>query len=340
MSGLRTYRNFSLKDTPSLASKVAVVTGGSDGIGREIVAQLLLHDISKVYVLARKVEKFDKASIYWSSKGIDVEQRVEFVPCDLNDMRIVKKVGDELMGRLDRLDILINNAGLPPVRNNTLSPQGIEPIWSTNVVGPFILTNILLPKLESTATEYGNARIVMASSSLHMLCQELKFESLLEEKSEKHPQALDALWRYGRSKLGNILFTSELAKRLDKRGSDGVFANSFFPGNVPTEAVDTWKDLLGSIPGGVFKSIVQMVGQSSEDASATAIYLAASTEVESKGQRGKYFIPIATEDKTSKTAEDKDLAKNLWYWCDGQATKALGRGWDQNSVGIEENNSG
>jgi hypothetical protein len=66
------------------------------------------------------------------------------------------------------------------------------------VVGPFILTNILLPKLESTAKEFGNARIVISSSSLHMACQELKFESLLEEKSEKCPEALDACWRYGR----------------------------------------------------------------------------------------------------------------------------------------------
>lgn len=114
MSGLRTYRNFSLKDTPSLTSKVGVVTGGSDGIGKEIVAQLLLHDIEKVYVLSRKREKFDQAMIYWKEKGIAAEclkDRVEFVACDLNDMTIVKKVGDELMGRLSRLDILINNAG-------------------------------------------------------------------------------------------------------------------------------------------------------------------------------------------------------------------------------------
>jgi NAD(P)-dependent dehydrogenase (short-subunit alcohol dehydrogenase family) len=84
------------------------------------------------------------------------------------------------------------------VKNRTLSPQGIEPIFATNVVGPFILTNILLPKLESTAKEYGNARIVIASSSLHMACQELKFDQLLEEKAEKCPEAADACWRYGR----------------------------------------------------------------------------------------------------------------------------------------------
>ena len=100
--------------------------------------------------------------------------------------------------------------------------------------------------------------------------------------------------------------------------------------------MDTWKDLLGSVPGGVFKGIVQMVGQSPQDAAATAIYLAASPEVESKRQKGRYFIPIATEDRTSKLAEDKDLGKNLWYWCDGQATKALGKGWDQSLAEVEE----
>ena len=64
-----------------------------------------------------------------------------------------------------------------------------------------------------------------------------------------------------------------------------------------------------------------MVGQSPTDAAATAIYLAASPEVESKGLKGCYFIPIAKQDSTSKIAEDRDLARNLWYWCDGQATK-------------------
>jgi hypothetical protein len=87
--------------------------------------------------------------------------------------------------------------------------------------------------------------------------------------------------------------------------------------------MDTWKDLFGTLPGSVFKSVVQIVGQSPTDAAATATYLAGSPEVESKRQKGKYFIPIATEDKTSKVAEDRDLARNLWYWCDGQVTKGM-----------------
>jgi hypothetical protein len=85
--------------------------------------------------------------------------------------------------------------------------------------------------------------------------------------------------------------------------------------------MDSWKDLFGSLGGGAMKGMFQVLGQSPTDGAATAIYLATSKEVVEKDQKGKYFIPIATEDKTSKIAEDKDLAHNLWYWCDDKATK-------------------
>jgi len=84
--------------------------------------------------------------------------------------------------------------------------------------------------------------------------------------------------------------------------------------------MDTWKELFGPI-GGLIKSSFYILGQSTTDAAATAIYLAASPEVVEKDLKGKYFIPIGKEDATSKIAEDKDLAKNVWYWCDDKATK-------------------
>ena len=85
--------------------------------------------------------------------------------------------------------------------------------------------------------------------------------------------------------------------------------------------MDTWQDLLGTVAGKAVKGLFKVVGQSPVDAAATALYLATSPEVESKEQKGKYFVPIATENATSKIADDKDLAKNLWYWCDDKATK-------------------
>jgi len=86
--------------------------------------------------------------------------------------------------------------------------------------------------------------------------------------------------------------------------------------------MDTWKELFGPM-GYLLKGSFYVLGQSTTDGAATAVYLAASPEVVNKGQKGKYFIPIATEDATSKIAEDKDLAKNLWYWCDDKTTKGM-----------------
>jgi hypothetical protein len=98
--------------------------------------------------------------------------------------------------------------------------------------------------------------------------------------------------------------------------------------------MDTWKDLFGTLGGWAMKGLFQIVGQSPTQGAATAIYLAASPEAKSRRKKGKYFIPIATEDGTSKIAEYKDLARNLWYWCDDKVTKALGKGWEENRTAV------
>jgi NAD(P)-dependent dehydrogenase (short-subunit alcohol dehydrogenase family) len=114
------------------------------------------------------------------------------------------------------------------------------------VVGHFVLTQILLPKLEATAGKFGSARIVV-TSSLHMGCQELELDLTMSPHRFKSSIVLDSCWRYARSKLGNILFTRELARRLEKKGALNVYANVFFPGNIPTDAMDTWRDLFGAM---------------------------------------------------------------------------------------------
>lgn len=212
------------------------------------------------------------------------------------------------------------------VPDYTLSKQGIDSIFATNHVGHFILTNILLKLLEVTAASYGSARIVVTTSSFHIGCQGIDFNSLTSPTRTKSPAALDSCYRYAQSKLANILFTRELTRRLAKKGAHNIYTNCFFPGNIPTEGMDTWKQLLGPL-GGVLKGLFYVIGQSEMDGAATAIFLAASDEVVKSDVKGKYFIPIATEGKTSIVADDKDLARNLWYWTDHKVTEGLGNGW-------------
>jgi len=119
MTGFVNYKGFSLDGTPSLEGRVCVITGGQAGIGKEITAQLLIHGISQVYVVARSSSKFELAKKFWSeSHNVaieDIAERVEFLPCDLSNITVIKKVGDSLLGKLDRLDMLIDNACQQPL---------------------------------------------------------------------------------------------------------------------------------------------------------------------------------------------------------------------------------
>lgn len=164
-----------------------------------------------------------------------------------------------------------------------------------------------------------------------MGCQELKLDLTMSPTPVKWPAALI---HAGDMLEVSLVPSSSLESLLVdlKRGASHVYVNAFSPGNIPTGAMDTRKDLFGTIGGSAIKGLFQIVGQSPAQAAATAIYLATSPKVQERQQKGKYFIPIATEDKTSKLALDKDLAKNLWYWCDDKVTKALGKGWEEGAA--------
>ena len=186
---------------------------------------------------------------------------------------------------------------------------------------------MLLPVIEETATAYNDARIINTTSGLHMACQELDLSLLTSPTRTKQPVVYDAIWRYNRSKLANILFTLELATQLEGRKAKGIHVNCFYPGNVPTEAMDSWKLLVGNLPGQLFKAIFQKVGQSLTDAAATGLYLGTSPQVAEDDKRVRYFVPIAIEESTSKIAKDRELASKLWQWTDDQVTRALGESW-------------
>lgn len=198
-----------------------------------------------------------------------------------------------------------------------LSPQGIEWIFAANCVGHQVLTTLLLPLLKnavSTAPE--GVRVVVTSSGLHSVCRRLDLDLLTLPSRVKWPPVVDSVWRYGRSKLGNILFAKELSRRLLQEDRDSpsqqIYVNSFFPGNIVTEQWSSWNTYFGSCIGSLMRTLGSYCGQSPEDGAATALYLAASDEVREQNSRGRYFIPIAEPCDPSPLATDMGLGRDLW----------------------------
>ncbi|CAI7665093.1 unnamed protein product [Penicillium glandicola] len=299
----------------------------------EITTQLLLHGTEKVIVIARSEDKYTTALEEWRHhKGISLENdtRTEFVKCDLGDIRDVKVAVEKIKQLTDRIHILVCNAAISIQNECKRSPQNIERVFATNCVGHQVLATSLLPLLKNGVTPSSDVRIVVTSSSFHFWCQQLDLDLLSSSSRVKWPALYDGIWRYGRSKLGNILFVKELSRRLlvDKDpASKQIYVNSFFPGNIVTDQWLGWDSYFGSFLGWLIRKVGSCLGQSLEDGAATALYLAASREVREQNHRGQYFIPIATLCEPSAISGDMKLARDLWDWIDAQATETLGLDW-------------
>lgn len=176
---------------------------------------------------------------------------------------------------------------------------------------------LLLPLLKKAVvtTNNGDARVIVTSSSLHLVCRKLNLDLLTSSSSVKWPALYDAVWRYARSKLGNILFTKELNRHLlqDRDpASKHIYVNSYFPGNIVTDQWLAWSAYVGKPIGSIIGKLGSMFGQSLEDGAATAMYLAASKDVRDKNYRGLYFIPIAAPCEPSSLGRDMKLARDVW----------------------------
>lgn len=264
---------------------------------------------------------------------------VEFVQCDLSDILSVKRAVDVVQSGTDRMDIMICNAGksgaiyaklrkkqaqsrcLAPALTPaySLSRQKIEIMFAANCVGHHILVTSLLPLLKSAIVKYEepDARVVVTTSSCHQFCREVDFDLLTSPKATKSVY-YDSIWRYCRSKLGNILFTRELSRRLvveslsGDKASSQIYVNCYVPGNIPTEKMDIFREYVGAPLGWAMKKYFYFFGHTEEDGAATGMFLAASPHVRDKDIRGEYFAPIARKDTTSALGNDKELGIKLW----------------------------
>jgi NAD(P)-dependent dehydrogenase (short-subunit alcohol dehydrogenase family) len=273
-----------------MSGKTAIVTGGNSGIGLETAVALAEHG-ARVLITARDAERGKAAlDVIKARSGSD---DVELVLFDLASLASVREGAAEILSRCPRIDVLVNNAGLVLTSRSETS-DGFESTFAINHLGPFLLTNLLLDRIKASAP----ARIVNVSSTAHNAARRgIDFDDLNATGGYRGMQV------YGASKLANILFTTELARRLE---GTGVTANSLHPGTVRT-GYGKGGDTTGILRVGI--AIASPFFLSPEKGARTSVFLASSPEVE--GVTGKYFVKCKAR-PPSKAAQDKDAARQLW----------------------------
>ncbi|QNF35100.1 SDR family oxidoreductase [Adhaeribacter swui] len=269
-----------------MSEKIALITGASSGIGKATALELARQQYVLIIVSQNERRGYQAIrDIYQVAPAAEAE----FIPCDLSDLNAVRRLADTIHQKYSQLDVLINNVGILPGEYE-LTPDGFERAWATNHLGPFLLTNLVLDLLQEAPA----ARIINVSSEAHRMGK-------IDLEAAVNPQKYSAFIAYCNSKLANVLFTYELARRLN---STNITANAMHPGIIASSFGQTGSGLLKW-----FFKVARPFMQTPEKGAATSIYLATSPEVEQ--QSGLYYKnqkPV----KSSLLSYNKSLAQELW----------------------------
>jgi NAD(P)-dependent dehydrogenase (short-subunit alcohol dehydrogenase family) len=284
---------------PSQEGRIAIVTGASGGIGLWTALGLAMAGAHTV-MLCRDARRGEEARRFIADKAGRVP---ELVLADFADLAQVRAAGAEIAERHRYIHILVNNAGLfAPKR--TLTKDGYELTFAVNHLAPFLLTDALLPALELAGEASRHARIVnVASAAANRASIDLR-----DLMSARRYRMLGA---YGQSKLANILFTKELARRLPPKP---ISANCLHPGVVATGIGNK-----GGI-GGLAWSAIKPFLIGPEQGAVNSLFVATSPDIE--GVSGTFFVKQRPA-KPNPIAEDPAVAAALWAESDRLAAEAL-----------------
>ncbi len=282
--------NWTAKNIPDLTGKIVIVTGANSGIGYETVRALARKDAT-VVLACRNREKGEAAI-----RRVDQEYpgaKTILMRLDLSDLASVRCFADEFASHYNRLDILINNAGIMAIPFGKTA-DGFETQFGTNHLGHFALTGLLLKLITCTP----KARVVTVSSSMHLFGK-IDFANL---NGEKHYHRQGA---YAQSKLANLLFTYELQRRFDHTGVDTI-AVAAHPGWTETNLQVHWK---------VLWTFNSLAGQRPWMGALPTLYAATAPDVqggEYYGPRGLQVWGYPTRVRSNNRSYDTVMAARLW----------------------------
>ncbi|XP_053203781.1 retinol dehydrogenase 14-like [Panonychus citri] len=269
--------------------KTVLITGATQGIGKSTAielakrgAKLILacRNLDQANQLAREIESF-------------TSNKVLTVHLDLTSLQSVRQCASTILSSVDRLDILINNAGMAGNPKRKVTIDGFEQVMQVNHFGPWLFTRLLLPLVKSSSP----GRIIFTASSAHRFIYSLNLDNLNSEKNYSFRTV------YAKSKLANILTTNYLSSMLK---DFGITVNSFCPGPVNTHLAG---DLTGPTLSFLMKPFQSIISRTPDQGAQTLIYLATDKSLDSV--TGKHFMDCKPMN-TSRLASDFDLAVKTW----------------------------
>lgn len=293
---------FSLEQVPDLSGKVAVVTGGTEGVGYGCTHTLLSKNVSKLFVTSLHKEKSEEAlAAIEEELGPEAKKKFVWIQCDLADWEQTAKVANEIASQTDRIDILINNAARGIMTRQLAPKNGIDLHMATNHMGHVVFTSHLLPTLKKTAEAGHTVRIVNLASNLHTATpSETEFASVEELNRDYGAQA-----QYGRTKLATLLHAKWLNAHL-KSSYPNIIVNATHPGIVDTAQTNVHVHEAWPLLGYGMSVAMKPFKKSQFEGCVSTMYAATAAK-----EGGQYIAPPKIVEQGSDKANDMALADRL-----------------------------
>jgi NAD(P)-dependent dehydrogenase (short-subunit alcohol dehydrogenase family) len=285
-----------MADWRGAGGRRVIITGATNGIGLAAAEALVAHG-AELTIVARSEARATAAVARIGSAG-GPGTNVDVLLADLASQASVRRLAGEILARYPRVDVLVNNAGAVNMRHQ-LTEDGLELTWAVNHLAPFLLTTLLLGRLRESAP----ARVITTASDAHRGAR-IPFGDL---------EGGHGMRRYGETKLANILFTAELARRL---AGTGVTANCFHPG-VVASGFNRNNGRLMSIA----MTLIRPFTRNPEKGAETLVWLADSPEV--ADETGGYFVDCRRVEP-AEPARDPETARRLWELSEEQTRTSAG----------------
>lgn len=296
---------FDTTTIPSLDGKVIFITGGTAGLGRETLLSLAAHNPARIYFSGRS--QSSATGLCKELSTLHPKVPCTFIRADLASLASVKTAAAEFLAHETRLDLFFANAGimaLPP----GLTADGYEVQFGTNHLGHAALVKLLLPTMEATAQSGHDVRIIWNTSQGYQFASGIDFSGLKTPQACLSPFYVLSDWfRYGQSKLANILYAREFAARYP-----GITSVSIHPGVSETGLVTG----LGTFNRWFVWATTLRIKVPAEQCAWNQQWAAVAAKGSGKREvvSGRYYEPVGVEGALTKAGGDDDLAKELWEW--------------------------